>query len=426
MRRPPLFTRSTLKSTPSAPTSKAPPPQVPNRPYQTPAAYPQPSSAHDEPELLRDLGTERTLSCGICFDAFHTSTLAAYADWLAPSPIITLPCSRQHTYCADCLRAYLHTVLQANPAFAAPTGSNERLVVPCPGCMNANSGSNRRRRIWCMDDAMIEALLKSEEDLTRWRMWKIRQQANLMYCPNPACSELIELPSSNDINYGSASSGTRTTPFGRCPRCACAICIRCRVARHGDMTCEEYKVSKTAMTDPQLTKLMAQNKWARCPGCKILVERTSGCRHMRCLCRREFCYACGSDWDSLRGRCKRPVENGGPCGLYDYVEDYERARGVAAAPADGGEFGRLRRERERIVGGGLRWERDGERERACNRERERERERERARVREAERERERERDRARQLMPDRFERKHIYGAFGGMWGRGRVRNEFRW
>jgi hypothetical protein len=47
-----------------------------------------------------------------------------------------------------------------------------------------------------------------------------------------------------------------------------------------------------------------------------MVERVAGCRHMRCICLFEFCYACGSTWDKQRRRCgAKPV----PCALYDHA-----------------------------------------------------------------------------------------------------------
>ena len=36
--------------------------------------------------------------------------------------------------------------------------------------------------------------------------------------------------------------------------------------------------------------------WRRCYKCRSLVEKTSGCRHMTCTCKAQFCYTCGSKW----------------------------------------------------------------------------------------------------------------------------------
>lgn len=172
-----------------------------------------------------------------------------------------------------------------------------------------------------------------------------------MFCPNPACSELVEMPNPSDAIQA-----------GRCPRCASVICARCRVLWHkseesdfeeyhlpsltnmdSDLSCEEYRSKRTAMTDPQLGRLIKRNQWCRCPNCKVcvspltnvficlcgaqlrtelqvIVEKTSGCRHMRCICKWEFCYRCGNDWDVLRGMCGSST----PCRVHD--EDDGRRR----------------------------------------------------------------------------------------------------
>ena len=36
--------------------------------------------------------------------------------------------------------------------------------------------------------------------------------------------------------------------------------------------------------------------WRRCYNCRSLVEKASGCRHMTCTCKAQFCYTCGSKW----------------------------------------------------------------------------------------------------------------------------------
>ncbi|KAG8897934.1 hypothetical protein FRB99_007781 [Tulasnella sp. 403] len=78
------------------------------------------------------------------------------------------------------------------------------------------------------------------------------------------------------------------------------------------MTCEEFR---NPLADEQLLRRTAnKNQWRRCPKCKILVERVSGCPHMTCRCGQHFCHLCGADWKG--GGCTRP---GGCTG--EWVED---------------------------------------------------------------------------------------------------------
>ncbi|CAD8120162.1 unnamed protein product [Paramecium sonneborni] len=45
--------------------------------------------------------------------------------------------------------------------------------------------------------------------------------------------------------------------------------------------------------DDQFTNLMMISKCKQCPNCKSWVEKSSGCDHMTCRCKFQFCYACG-------------------------------------------------------------------------------------------------------------------------------------
>ena len=45
-----------------------------------------------------------------------------------------------------------------------------------------------------------------------------------------------------------------------------------------------------------LEDLAWKNKWQWCKKCKIYIEKTEACNHMKCKCGWEFCYACGGDY----------------------------------------------------------------------------------------------------------------------------------
>ncbi|PWA93060.1 Zinc finger, C3HC4 RING-type [Artemisia annua] len=45
--------------------------------------------------------------------------------------------------------------------------------------------------------------------------------------------------------------------------------------------------------DKMTTALAKKNNWKKCPKCKFFVEKTDGCRHIRCRCKYDFCYTCG-------------------------------------------------------------------------------------------------------------------------------------
>ncbi|RGP59664.1 ibr finger domain [Fusarium longipes] len=52
----------------------------------------------------------------------------------------------------------------------------------------------------------------------------------------------------------------------------------------------------------QVLQLASQNGWQQCYACNRVVELETGCYHMTCYCRAQFCYVCGDRWK----RCSCP------------------------------------------------------------------------------------------------------------------------
>ena len=57
------------------------------------------------------------------------------------------------------------------------------------------------------------------------------------------------------------------------------------------------------MIDDPVFELIRKQFWNRCPKCGAPIEKTSGCNHMTCRCKNEFCYYCGKNYaEQLGGR----------------------------------------------------------------------------------------------------------------------------
>ncbi|KAK6837798.1 hypothetical protein RU639_001512 [Aspergillus parasiticus] len=50
----------------------------------------------------------------------------------------------------------------------------------------------------------------------------------------------------------------------------------------------------------EMLKLSKSQGWQRCLSCNAMVELTTGCYHMTCNCKAEFCYLCGKKWKTCR------------------------------------------------------------------------------------------------------------------------------
>ncbi len=51
-----------------------------------------------------------------------------------------------------------------------------------------------------------------------------------------------------------------------------------------------------ANLDPELLGMMASIGAQRCGRCGNVVEKSGGCNHIICICKYEFCYSCGIEW----------------------------------------------------------------------------------------------------------------------------------
>ncbi|KAK6433057.1 hypothetical protein LTR95_010764 [Oleoguttula sp. CCFEE 5521] len=84
-----------------------------------------------------------------------------------------------------------------------------------------------------------------------------------MYCHVRKCGRFI---SKND--------SVRDTAV--CQKCDAATCTHCKGAAHGEGDCAEDSTIKETMA------LAKKSGWKACPGCKSVIQRTTGCNHMSC------------------------------------------------------------------------------------------------------------------------------------------------
>ncbi|KAF7857971.1 hypothetical protein EAF04_009328 [Stromatinia cepivora] len=100
-----------------------------------------------------------------------------------------------------------------------------------------------------------------------------------IYCIKPGCETWIP---NNWLN--------KSLQCAACPSCKTRVCTTCRGSWHANTECPQDK-------DFQATARLAEERgWKKCYNCNAFVELKTGCRHMKCRCKAEWCYVCLAKW----------------------------------------------------------------------------------------------------------------------------------
>ena len=99
-------------------------------------------------------------------------------------------------------------------------------------------------------------------------------------CPTPGC-EYMFFFEKNENRF-------------KCPKCQKEYCLFCKDEWHKGVTCKQYQDSRNVnKLDSQFLNFAKGAHFKICPQCKVWVEKSDGCNHMKCRCGAHFCYKCG-------------------------------------------------------------------------------------------------------------------------------------
>ncbi|KAL8056354.1 hypothetical protein ABFX02_04G114700 [Erythranthe guttata] len=182
-----------------------------------------------------------------------------------------------HSFCHDCISKHIQYKLQQNIA-----------NIPCPyqGCPNMIQPNNNN------GSSLIRSKIP-QEVFDRWE--KAITEKEIIHCPYEKCSEILVIE-----NGGNVITETE------CPRCHKLFCAKCRVSWHHGFDCRDFqRLDRNDKEKRKLRLLAKENKWKKCPNCRVFVDKTEGCVHITCRCKFEFCYICGKSWnESHWNTCK--------------------------------------------------------------------------------------------------------------------------
>lgn len=174
-----------------------------------------------------------------------------------------------HAFCAGCVRQYIAARVEEN-----------LLAVGCPdpGCRDGVLHPEECRHV--LPPPLFH----------RWgaALCDMALEEVKFYCPFKDCSALM---------VDDTSPGDAAVTNVECPHCNRMFCARCKVPWHDGVQCAEFQrlgEDERGREDLLLRKVAQQRRWGRCPGCRMYVEKVSGCDSMHCRCGRNFSYQHGA------------------------------------------------------------------------------------------------------------------------------------
>ena len=202
-----------------------------------------PTRKGKEPEQ----GTREFAILGECTGCFEDIDLKEVA---------VLPC--RHSYCSNCFNHFIKTSLSSETTFP-------------PKC--------------CLQE-VPRRILAAHLDTKAMAIYEAKSLefaiaiGNRYYCAAPECAKWI------DPRRAKTSNGEL-----ECSHCTMKMCTTCRGAGHGaSQNCPRDFGLDATLREAEL------RGWQRCYNCRAMVELDTGCRHMICKCKAEFCYTCGAPW----------------------------------------------------------------------------------------------------------------------------------
>lgn len=173
-----------------------------------------------------------------------------------------MPCG--HIYCPDCTKE-LVKIYTSQPF---PKG----LLRCCPHPKPSISLHHVNRFVIVYLRTELKEKLKEAETPHDQRI----------YCPQENCKKFI--------NPDRITPIVKRVGYINCPNDACRvrICLDCKDLIHIGVDCG------THADDSQAKRIQTQYGWSRCPGCRFVIEKVSGCDHVLCTrCGRDFTYSAG-------------------------------------------------------------------------------------------------------------------------------------
>ncbi|KAG9096311.1 hypothetical protein FS749_008757 [Ceratobasidium sp. UAMH 11750] len=237
-----------------------------------------------EDQLLTSLAQEsapgQSFECGICFETFHAGALAPMDGC-------------DHPYCRECMREYVQSKLESRT-----------FPILCPTCHSIKGGATQGT----VGQGLIETIGLTEQQYAIYVELSLASLSTMVHCRKCQRAAFVMRA---DLD---SQESTITCPL---PDCSHKWCKNCNLSIEGE---GGHSCDGTS----ELKKLMAEEGWKDCPGCKTPISKNEGCYHMTCGtpgCNCHFCYRCGGlivqsvDRETIQSAVNQHFR--GKCSMFD-------------------------------------------------------------------------------------------------------------
>jgi len=252
-------------------------------------------------EDLKILARNKTIFCEVCEETK-----------VVDKEIITLDCD--HMFCKKCVADFAVANVKQNKV------GEHHMICPKIGCKKPIS-------FYILKEVMEKEMFVKYEDLIFQDQTKMIEGAEIILrCPKADCPNFFVMDKNSGIR------------FHTCELCKLEFCVNGCKEAHKNQTCEQYKEYLAELrrqeeerrlaeirkieeenkrqeemkkfnewkemndkADEQFNLLVAREKLANCPSCRIWGQKISGCNHITChRCSYQYCYLCQAKWKTCK------------------------------------------------------------------------------------------------------------------------------
>ena len=186
----------------------------------------------------------------------------------------------RHVFHKDCLADSLRHVLHLT--------TDNPFPLKCPVCPPGATPL-------LMHDVfeMLNVTGVDKNDLTRALVNQILRTDGRQLEGKPQVSACI-VPDCAGIHVSSRSSSGMPV-FASCTECGTRVCTNCKNPKHDDVheACADFAARNAHQTEAERLTAAAMDAMRKCPNCKRVLEKHSGCNAMLCsMCDTAFCWLC--------------------------------------------------------------------------------------------------------------------------------------